>query len=181
MQLPRRARFTSLSRSVLEKLVAGDVVDLTLKMREPVESLPAPSGQSGPVFPGYMIPSMWLLTGEIVTELEAINNRLPVQRRGCQRRGGRILDRYQGDPRSSEKGHGFDSLDPGETALHAIGNDRRTRKPPKNDPAFWGACSLEQGFPGNRAALKNIDRRNPGVRGGTSLWGRSMPEIRQAK
>jgi hypothetical protein len=57
----------------LEKLVAGDVVDLTLKMREPVESLPAPPGQSGPVFPGHMIPSMWLLTGEIVTELEAIN------------------------------------------------------------------------------------------------------------
>ena len=26
----------------LEKLVAGDVVDLTLKMREPMESLPAP-------------------------------------------------------------------------------------------------------------------------------------------
>ena len=43
----------------LEKLVAGDIVDLTLKMREPVESL-------------NMIPSMWLLTGEIVTELEAI-------------------------------------------------------------------------------------------------------------
>jgi len=43
----------------LEKLVAGDVVDLTSKMREPVESL-------------NMIPSMWLLTGEIVTELEAI-------------------------------------------------------------------------------------------------------------
>jgi hypothetical protein len=34
-------------------------VDLTLKMREPVESL-------------NVIPSMWLLTGEIVTELEAI-------------------------------------------------------------------------------------------------------------
>ena len=29
----------------LEKLVAGDVVDLTLKMREPMESLPVPSGQ----------------------------------------------------------------------------------------------------------------------------------------
>ena len=43
----------------LEKLVAGDIVDLTLKMREPMESL-------------TMIPSMWLLTGEIVTELEAI-------------------------------------------------------------------------------------------------------------
>jgi hypothetical protein len=44
----------------LEKLVAGDVVDLTLKMREPVESL-------------NTIQSMFLLTGEIVTELEAIN------------------------------------------------------------------------------------------------------------
>jgi hypothetical protein len=43
----------------LEKLVAGDLVDLTLKMREPVESL-------------NVLPSMWLLTGEIVTELEAI-------------------------------------------------------------------------------------------------------------
>ena len=43
----------------LEKLVAGDIVDLTLKMREPTESL-------------TMLPSMWLLTGEIVTELEAI-------------------------------------------------------------------------------------------------------------
>jgi hypothetical protein len=43
----------------LEKQVAGDMVDLTLKMREPIESL-------------NVIPSMWLLTGEIVTELEAI-------------------------------------------------------------------------------------------------------------
>ncbi len=43
----------------LEKLVAGDIVDLTLKAREPMESL-------------SMVPSMWLLTGEIVTELEAI-------------------------------------------------------------------------------------------------------------
>ena len=56
----------------LEKLVAGDLVDLTLKMREPMESLPAPSGHSSSAFPGYIIPSMWLLTGEIVTELEAI-------------------------------------------------------------------------------------------------------------
>ena len=56
----------------LEKLVAGDIVDLTLKMREPVESLAAPSGKPGNLFPGYTIPSMWLLTGEIVTELEAI-------------------------------------------------------------------------------------------------------------
>jgi hypothetical protein len=44
----------------LDKLVAGDIVDLTLKMREPVESL-------------NTLQSMWLLTGEIVTELEAIN------------------------------------------------------------------------------------------------------------
>jgi hypothetical protein len=43
----------------LEKQVAGDVIDLTMKMREPMESLTT-------------IPSMWLLTGEIVTELEAI-------------------------------------------------------------------------------------------------------------
>jgi hypothetical protein len=57
----------------LEKLVAGDVVDLTLKMREPMESLPAPSKRSSALFPGHILPSMWLLTGEIVTELEAIN------------------------------------------------------------------------------------------------------------
>jgi len=57
----------------LEKLVAGDVVDLTLKMRDPVESLPAPSKRSSTLFPGHILPSMWLLTGEIVTELEAIN------------------------------------------------------------------------------------------------------------
>jgi hypothetical protein len=44
----------------LEKLVAGDLVDLTLKMREPVESLNG-------------LQSMFLITGEIVTELEAIN------------------------------------------------------------------------------------------------------------
>jgi len=56
----------------LEKLVAGDIVDLTLKMREPVESLSAPSSKPGNLFPGYTIPSQWLLTGEIVTELEAI-------------------------------------------------------------------------------------------------------------
>jgi hypothetical protein len=43
----------------LEKQVAGDLVDLTLKMREPMESL-------------NVLPSMWLLTGEIVTELEAV-------------------------------------------------------------------------------------------------------------
>ncbi|MCE5264995.1 MAG: hypothetical protein LLG97_15870 [Deltaproteobacteria bacterium] len=56
----------------LDKLVAGDVVDLTLKMREPMETLPPPAGKSPSAFPGYNIPSMWLLTGEIVTELEAI-------------------------------------------------------------------------------------------------------------
>ena len=43
-----------------------------MKMREPMKSLPAPSGRPASLFPGYMIPSMWLLTGEIVTELEAI-------------------------------------------------------------------------------------------------------------
>ncbi len=43
----------------LEKLVAGNIVDMTLKMREPMESL-------------SMVPSMWLLTGDIVTEIEAI-------------------------------------------------------------------------------------------------------------
>jgi len=56
----------------LEKLVAGDLVDTTLKMREPVETLPAPAGGSKSLFPGNNIPSMWLVTGEIVTELEAI-------------------------------------------------------------------------------------------------------------
>ena len=44
----------------LEKLVAGDLVDLTLKMRQPIESLNG-------------LQSMFLLTGEIVTELEAIS------------------------------------------------------------------------------------------------------------
>jgi len=44
----------------LEKLVAGDIVDLTLKMRQPIESLNG-------------LQSMFLLTGEVVTELEAIN------------------------------------------------------------------------------------------------------------
>lgn len=44
----------------LEKLVAGDLVDLTLKMREPIETLNG-------------LQSMFLLTGQIVTELEAIN------------------------------------------------------------------------------------------------------------
>ena len=44
----------------LEKLVAGDLVDLTLKMREPMETINPP------------LQSMFLVTGEIVTELEAI-------------------------------------------------------------------------------------------------------------
>ncbi len=44
----------------LEKQVSGNVMDIQLKMREPVESLNA-------------IPSMFLLTGHIVTELEALN------------------------------------------------------------------------------------------------------------
>jgi hypothetical protein len=56
----------------LEKLVAGNVVDLTLKMREPMETLQAPAGRSAAPFPGDILPSQWLLTGEIVTELEAI-------------------------------------------------------------------------------------------------------------
>jgi hypothetical protein len=56
----------------LEKLVAGDLVETSLKTREPMESLPAPSDKSTNAFPGYTIPSLWLLTGEIVTELEAI-------------------------------------------------------------------------------------------------------------
>ncbi|RJR36564.1 MAG: hypothetical protein C4576_23610 [Desulfobacteraceae bacterium] len=56
----------------LEKLIAGDMVDTTLKTREPMESLPAPSEKPGNAFPGYNVPSLWLLTGEIVTELEAI-------------------------------------------------------------------------------------------------------------
>jgi len=43
----------------LEKLVAGDVKELSLKMREPIESLNG-------------LQSMFLVTGEIVTELEAI-------------------------------------------------------------------------------------------------------------
>jgi hypothetical protein len=57
----------------LEKLVAGDLVDLTLKTREPLETLHPPAGQSKAPFPGDVLPAMWLLTGEIVTELEAIN------------------------------------------------------------------------------------------------------------
>jgi hypothetical protein len=43
----------------LDKLVAGDVIDLSLKMREPIQTLNG-------------LQSMFLLTGEIVTELEAI-------------------------------------------------------------------------------------------------------------
>ena len=56
----------------LEKLVAGDLVAQTLMTREPLESLPAPSGKSSAFFPGHIIPTQWILTGEIVTELEAI-------------------------------------------------------------------------------------------------------------
>ena len=40
----------------LEKLVAGDIVDLTLKMREPVESLPAPAGVRRRHFPVTLFP-----------------------------------------------------------------------------------------------------------------------------
>ncbi|HSR13665.1 MAG TPA: hypothetical protein VLS90_19610 [Thermodesulfobacteriota bacterium] len=57
----------------LDKLVAADLVDLTLKMREPIDSFEVPSGfTSKNPFPGYVVPSMWLLHGEIFTELEAI-------------------------------------------------------------------------------------------------------------
>jgi hypothetical protein len=44
----------------LEKLVAGNVADVSRKMREPIETLNG-------------LQSMFLLTGEIVTELEAIH------------------------------------------------------------------------------------------------------------
>lgn len=43
----------------LEKLIAGDLIELSNEMRNPVESL-------------NKIPSMFLLTGEIVTEMEAL-------------------------------------------------------------------------------------------------------------
>lgn len=43
----------------LEKLVAGDLVDIASKMRAPVKSL-------------ARVPSMFLVTGDIVTELEAL-------------------------------------------------------------------------------------------------------------
>ena len=56
----------------LEKLIAGDMVDMTLKTREPMKGLPDPPGSSSAAYPGHNVPSMWLLTGEIVTELEAI-------------------------------------------------------------------------------------------------------------
>ena len=56
----------------LEKVVAEDVVDMTLKTREPVQLLPPPAGRLTNRYAGHMIPSQWLLTGEIVTELEAI-------------------------------------------------------------------------------------------------------------
>ncbi len=44
----------------LEKLVGGDVVELANRMREPVTSVNS-------------VPSMFLLTGDIVTEIEALN------------------------------------------------------------------------------------------------------------
>ena len=44
----------------LEKQVAGDVVDISNKMREPIEGL-------------NFVPSMFPLTGHIVTEIEALN------------------------------------------------------------------------------------------------------------
>jgi hypothetical protein len=51
----------------LEKLVAGDITEQSKKMREPIQSLnQGPFGGAG----GFQ--SMFLLTGEIVTELEAI-------------------------------------------------------------------------------------------------------------
>jgi len=43
----------------LEKLITGDLIELSNKMRDPVESL-------------NKVPSMFLLTGEIVTEIEAL-------------------------------------------------------------------------------------------------------------
>jgi len=53
----------------LEKLVAGDLVDLQRKMREPIESLnPCPFCTKA-----QGLQSMFMLEGEIVTELEAIN------------------------------------------------------------------------------------------------------------
>ena len=44
----------------LEKNISGNVVDVQKEMRNPIESL-------------NPIPSMFLLTGEIVTEIEALN------------------------------------------------------------------------------------------------------------
>jgi hypothetical protein len=53
----------------LEKLVAGDLLELSKKMREPIETLnPCPFCTRA-----QGLQSMFLLTGEIVTELEAIN------------------------------------------------------------------------------------------------------------
>ena len=107
----------------LEKLVAGDIVDLTLKMREPMESLPAPSGSSSSAFPGYNIPSMWLLTGEIVTELEAIKiltgaTAFQCQCRRHQRCGRGSMACFQGNPGSGKKGHGIGKIRPRGTTLH---------------------------------------------------------------
>lgn len=45
----------------LEKLIAGNIVELSKKMQSPMESL-------------NKVPSMFLLTGEIVTEIEAIKS-----------------------------------------------------------------------------------------------------------
>ena len=43
----------------LEKLIAGDVIELSKKMRSPMKSI-------------NKVPSMFLLTGEVVTEIEAL-------------------------------------------------------------------------------------------------------------
>ncbi|HTU00570.1 MAG TPA: hypothetical protein VMG58_02095, partial [Candidatus Sulfotelmatobacter sp.] len=53
----------------LEKLVAGDLVELQQKMREPIETLnPCPFCTKA-----QGLQSMFMLSGEIVTEIEAIN------------------------------------------------------------------------------------------------------------
>ena len=107
----------------LEKLVAGDIVDLTLKMREPMESLPAPSGRSSSLFPGHIIPSMWLLTGEIVTELEAIKiltgaTAFQSSAGGVSGAEGGVMACFQGNPGSSKEGHGIGKIRPRGTTLH---------------------------------------------------------------
>ena len=96
----------------LEKQVAGDLVDLTLKMREPMESLDV-----------RMIPSMWLLTGEIVTELEAIKiltgaTAFQCQCRGCRRCGRGIMACFQRNPGSSTEGLGIGKIRERGTTLH---------------------------------------------------------------